>query len=68
MYFLLIALLVVNIKGDIFWSNPCYRAAYVLTLFPIVDRYILRQEKKKLQSRSIAINSNPSHQEFHKLI
>ena len=47
-YFLLVVMLVVHLKGDVFWSNPAYRAAYLITLFPVVDRYIYRQEQRAL--------------------
>ena len=48
LYFLLAVILVVHLKGDVFWSNPAYRAAYLITLFPVVDRYIYRQEQRAL--------------------
>lgn len=48
MYFLLVVVLVVHLKGDVFWSNPAYRSVYLITLFPVVDRYISRQEQRAL--------------------
>ena len=47
-YFLLVVVFVVHLKGDVFWSNPAYRAACLVTIFPVVDRYIYRQEQRAL--------------------
>lgn len=48
MYFLLVVMLVAHLKGNVFWSNPAYRSAYLITLFPVVDRYFYRQEQRAL--------------------
>ena len=48
LYFLLAVILAVHLKGNVFRSNPAYRAAYLITLFPVVDRYIYRQEQRAL--------------------
>ena len=65
MYFLLAVILVVHIKGDVFWSNPSYRAAYLITLFPVVDRYISRQEQKR--SLSVARRINFSNIQYKRM-
>lgn len=52
MYFLFVACVVAHIKGNIFSSNPGYRAAYLIFIFNIVNRYIDRQEQQKLQQVS----------------
>ena len=48
MYFLLVVVLTVHLKGNVFWSNPAYRAAYLITVFPVVDRYVSRKEQRSL--------------------
>jgi hypothetical protein len=63
MYFLLAVMLVVHIKGNVFWSNPAYRAACLVTIFPVVDRYVYRKEQRALlisQQRYFTQMSTPS--------
>ena len=52
MYFLFIACMLAHIKGNIFSSNPGYRAVYLIFVFNIVNRYIDRQEQIKQQQAS----------------
>ena len=52
MSFLFIACMLAHIKGNIFSSNPGYRAVYLIFIFNIVNRYIDRQEQLKQQKVS----------------